>query len=161
MNKENPTRPVSMWPVFIALGIFVLVTAVFVYEFLISSETTGGTADDALNDDTYAEVTQTLLADADPVRGAELVESKGCNACHAGPNAGRLAPPHAEVAALASERRPPLTAAGYVYESILFPGIFVVEGYQNNMPRIYADQLTDAELGDIMAYLLSVEVSGE
>lgn len=160
MTDEIPARPVSKWPVLIALGIFMLVTGVFIYEFLISSEETGGIATEDISEDTYAATAQLLLTGADPARGAELVEEKGCNACHAGPNAGRLAPPHAEVAAFAAERRPPLTAPAYVYEAIVFPGEFVVDGYQNNMPRVYAEQLTDEELGDIIAYLLTADTDG-
>lgn len=155
MNDEMSPRPVSRMPVYIALAILLLITGVFVYEFVISSEEHGGVTEGSITEDTYSEVAQSLLNGANPERGAELVEVKGCNACHGGPNAGRLAPPHSEVSQLAAERRPPLTAAAYVYEAIVFPGAFVVEGYQNNMPRIYADQLSDTELGDIMAYLLS------
>jgi hypothetical protein len=59
------------------------------------------------------------------------------------------------VALLAAERRPSLTAAAYVYESIIYPGAFIVDDYYNNMPRIYHDQIPDDELGDIIAYLLT------
>lgn len=161
MSDETPARQTSKLPVIIALSIFVLITGLFAYELVISSAENGGIADESLTVDTYVSEVNALLLDADPVRGEALVEAKGCNACHAGPNAGRLAPPHAEVARVAAERRPPLTAGAYIYESILFPGALVVESYQNNMPRVYGDQLTEAELGDIIAYLLLNESGGE
>ncbi len=161
MNHETSTRRMSMLPVFIVLFIFLAITAVFIYEFVVTSNDDTGTGDDALTADTYLDVVNDLLTDADVVVGSELVEAKGCNACHAGPNAGRLAPSHSEVAAFASQRRPPLTAEAYIYESIVSPGAYVVEGYQNNMPRVYAGQLTSDELGDIIAYLLLDGSDGE
>lgn len=155
MTQEKSNRTAIGWPVFMALGILILITLVFIYEFAISSEASGGTDDDALSAETYMDIVTPLLVDADAERGAALVESVGCNSCHAGANAGRLGPPHDQVARVAAARRPPLSAAAYIYESILYPGAFVVEGYQNNMPRIYEEQLSDADLGDMIAYLLA------
>jgi hypothetical protein len=59
------------------------------------------------------------------------------------------------IAARAATRRPPLSAAEYVYESITTPTAYVVEGFQPAMPPNYPERLTDQELGDIIAYLLS------
>ncbi|MBC8099359.1 MAG: hypothetical protein H7Y11_07945, partial [Armatimonadetes bacterium] len=51
-------------------------------------------------------------------------------------------------------RRPPLTAEAYLYESILYPTAYEVEGYTGQMPRTYGE-LSDRDLGDIIAYLLT------
>ena len=59
------------------------------------------------------------------------------------------------VADRAATRRPPLTAAQYLYESIISPGAYLVEGYANAMPANFAGRLTQAEIGRIIAYLLS------
>lgn len=149
--KKKP----SSIPIYIAIAILIVFSGIFVLEFLQLSEGTGGTDDENLTAETYMDVVEPLLVDADPESGRELVELWGCNACHAGANAGRLAPAHAEVMQLAAERRPPLTAAAYVYESIIYPGAYTVEGYQGNMPRIYEQQMPEDELGDIIAYLIS------
>lgn len=107
-----------------------------------------------LTEDSYVDIVEFLLASADASRGEDLVESYGCNVCHAGDAAGVVAPPHAEVAELAAERRPPLTAAAYIYESIIHPNYFVVEGYTASMPQNYEELISVTDLGDIIAYLL-------
>lgn len=155
--SDESSRRTSVLPVFIALAILVVFLVVFAIEFLDLSKSSGGVEEADLTVDTYMDIVTHLLENADASRGETLVTQYGCSACHAGNNAGRLAPAHSEVASVASERRPPLTAAAYVYESIIYPGAFVVEGYTNNMPRIYADQIPDADLGDIIAYLISTD----
>ena len=43
----------------------------------------------------------------------------------------------------------------YLYESIINPGAYVVEGYPANvMPANFKDQMTPQEIADIVAYLL-------
>lgn len=156
--SPEPSSRTSAWPVYVALGIFALFAVIFLIEFIGLSRQAGGTEDAALTADTYLNVVIPLLANADPARGPDLLQKHGCSACHAGQNAGYLAPGHAGLYALAAERRPPLTAAAYVYESIVYPGAYIVEGYdQVNMPRIYEQQISPDELGDIIAYLLTPE----
>ncbi len=155
--SDEPSRRTSVLPVFIALAILVVFLVVFAIEFLDLSKSSSGVEEADLTADTYMDIVTPLLENADASRGEALVTQYGCSSCHAGNNAGRLAPAHAEVANVAAERRPPLTAAAYVYESIIYPGAFVVEGYTNNMPRIYVDQIPDADLGDIIAYLISTD----
>lgn len=150
---EQPTGRTSAWPVYIALGLLGLFGIIFLIEFANMSRGDGGAA--TLTADTYMEIVTPLLIDADPANGPALVQQHGCTACHGGNNAGRLAPGYEGLAERASERRPPLTGAAYVYESIIYPGAYTVEGYQNNMPRLYESQIPHDELGDIIAYLLS------
>lgn len=151
-------RRTSAGPVYLIMGLLGIFAVIFLVEFLSLSTGSGGTLEEALTADTYLDEVVPLLADADPARGPELLQKHGCNACHAGQNAGHLAPAHADLGAAAAERRPPLTAAAYVYESILYPGVFIVEGFDEVvMPRIYEQQVPRDELGDIIAYLLSPE----
>lgn len=105
----------------------------------------------------YEANAEALLADADPARGEELVAEYGCNACHAGGNAGVVGPGHAQVTEMAAERREPLSAAAYVYEAILYPDRHLVDGWADIMPNNYDERLSDDELGHIMAYLLQAE----
>lgn len=149
-KKKSPSKV----PIYVAVGILVVFSVIFVIELSQLSEETGGIEDEAITADAYMDVVEPLLVDAEPENGVELVELYGCTACHGGANAGRLAPGYANVAAVAGERRPPMTAAAYIYESIIYPGAYIVEGYQNNMSRIYESQIPPDELGDIIAYLL-------
>jgi len=55
---------------------------------------------------------------------------------------------------VAAERRPPLTASAYIYESIAYPSVYIVPGYPNSMIGNYLDRLSEDEFGDILAYLL-------
>lgn len=150
----SPQMQPGRWPVYIAMAILGIFGAIFLIELVGLSRGSGGTADEDLTATTYMDIVEPLLLNAIPERGAELVEQYGCQVCHGGDHAGRLAPDHALLPDIAAERRPPLTAAAYVYESIIYPGAFVVDGFQNNMPRIYGDKIPDDELGDIIAYLL-------
>ena len=141
--------------VLLAIVILVVFSMVFVLEFLNLSSGSGGLTDEEITASSYLDVVTSLLRDADPEQGAELIEKHGCQSCHGGANAGRLAPGYDELATVAALRRPPMSAPAYIYESIIYPGAFVAEDYQNNMPRVFEDQIQEAELGHIIAYLLS------
>ena len=152
---DETTRRTSVLPVFIALAILAVFLVVFAIEFIDLSKSSGGVDNEQLTAETYMDIITPLLEDADANRAEALLTTYGCFACHAGNGAGRLAPSHLDLAVIAAERRPPLTAAAYVYESIIYPGAFVVDGYPNNMPRIYEDQIPEDELGDIITYLIA------
>lgn len=94
---------------------------------------------------------------ADPV---SLFEAKGCSGCHAGPaTAGlsRPAPALTDAAAWAGDRRPGLTAADYLAESIRQPSAFISPEYTTvggplvGMPDLGLD---DAEIDQLVDYLL-------
>lgn len=152
--ENKPTRRTAVWPVYVALAILIIFGAIFVWEVIEFSRESEGAATD-ISEDAYMDIVTPLLADADPERGPQLLQRHGCNACHAGDNAGRLAPGYDGLARTAAQRRPPMSAEAYLYESIIHPGAYVVEGYMNNMPRIYESQIPEDELGDIIAYLMT------
>ena len=104
----------------------------------------------------------------DPVRGAEIFQSgingaPPCGACHAvesgsagramygvgGPNLGGLS-------LRAGDRVEGLSAEEYVHNSIIDPAAYVVEGFGNNMYKGFADQLTEQDIADLVAYALSL-----
>ena len=97
--------------------------------------------------DCVADVAELLIA-ADPALAPALLEEKACLACH---NLPSIAPPLEIVGVLAASRRPPLSAAAYLYESLVYPNAFIVEGYNATMP---IPTLEPAELGALIAYLL-------
>lgn len=157
-QPQESTARGANWTVFIVLVLFVVVAFFFALEFITysQSDTTRGEAVETLQPASYAtEVTALLrVGAADPARGAELVALNGCTSCHANPTAN-LAPQFTGIGARAGERRPPLTAEAYLYESIVFPGAYVVEGYSNVMAANYG-ALSDEDLGAIIAYLLTL-----
>ncbi len=153
MNKR-----VSAWPVFLALALLAGVTLVFLIEFVISTETEMAAVQampEPQTTNAYAEQVEALLAEADSQNGARLVEQHNCVACHRQGAVNGIAPAFTGLAERAASRRPPLPAAAYLYESITHPLAFVVEGFNPAMPQNYPDVLSDRELGDIIAYLLT------
>ena len=92
--------------------------------------------------------------------GREIFISSGCNACHTLDDADATAevgPDLNELAALAEDRDPKLSAEEYVKESIVDPPASVVKGYSGDtMPGNFADQLTPEEIDTLVKYLLGL-----
>lgn len=154
MSPETPSqRQPARWPIFVAIALLVVVAAVFVIEFITASATPDGQITE-ITADSYMDIVTPFLADADPQNGAALLEQYGCAACHIVGAANNIAPPFEGLTEVAAQRRPPLTAEAYIYESIIYPSVYVVEGYPPSMAQDYRERLTDDELGDIIAYLL-------
>lgn len=158
--SQSDVRKTSPWPAVIAIGVLLLFGALFLAEI---AEVSGGDASiptpaQTLVAETYADEVARLLQDADPARGEALVKRYACVSCHEGAGAqNRLAPVWDGLASVAADRHPPLSAAAYLYESIVYPRAHEVEGYTGQMPLIYGRTIPDAELGDIIAYLLTKE----
>lgn len=140
----------------LGLTLLIMVAAVFVVAFVVASQPRAATPANAAPD--VETVVAALLADADAVRGADLVVEKQCVNCHIYA-AGMAAPGWNGLADRAGERQPPLSAAAYLYESITDPAAYVVEGYSPSMPVNFNDTLTPQELGDIIAHLLTLRSS--
>ncbi len=111
-----------------------------------------------------------------PEAGETIFWGKGkCYTCHAvgsrgnairGPNQGEAGPLGMAVGARAEERArertqatgKPFTATGYLVESVLDPGAYVVQGYKNEMPKPMRPpiSLKPEELTAVIAYLQSL-----
>lgn len=94
----------------------------------------------------------------DPIaRGRQVYRQLGCGSCHE-PNlfGQRLGPPLDHIDTVAETRRPGMSAADYLKESILDPGAYLVPGYQDSMPRGIGRDLTPTDLEALVAYLLSL-----
>jgi cytochrome c551/c552 len=146
------TKRTTSWAVYLTLFIIAALSLIFLFEFVnvSQSEMVGQSTTTAGVDSARVSA---LLANADASNGAALVTAYGCAACHRSPT--HIAPSFVGIAERAATRRPPLSAAEYVYESITNPTAYVVDGFQPAMPPNYPERLTDQELGDIIAYLLS------
>lgn len=153
-TTENAPKKLSSLPILIGIGLIIGFGVIFLFEMLQLTRPTGGLDDQSVSAESYLADVTPLLANADPQRGFELVKNKGCLGCH-GENTNNLAPAYSETHREAANRRPPMTAEGYLYESIMYPNAFKVRDYITNMPINYADGLTPQEIGDIIAYLLS------
>jgi mono/diheme cytochrome c family protein len=75
-----------------------------------------------------------------------------CAACHgaqdgAGPSLGGMAD-------RAATRVPGQSAADYLRESIVNPGEYLVEGYENIMPAGYGDQFSEHELDSLVKFIV-------
>ncbi len=94
---------------------------------------------------------ETAGVEGDPAAGEPLFV-QNCASCH-GEEDG-VGPALPGMAERAAERVEGMSAEDYLHESIVDPGAYVVEGYQNIMPPGYGDQFSEQELQDIIAYMM-------
>ncbi len=82
---------------------------------------------------------------------------QSCKTCHRRDTDTRLVGPGLfGIRVRAATRVEGLSAEEYVRQSITDPAAFVVPGFPNIMPRLFARTLSDQELADIAAYVLSL-----
>lgn len=157
MAPNQPQRkPFRIDPPLVIALVFFIVTAFVAVIIVINppaSNVSQGTGT-PITADTYRAQVDALLAIAQPQDAESALVRYGCVACHRAGNAA-LAPAWDGLAARAATERPPLTAAAYIYESIVDPGVFLVEGYNDVMPHDFATRMSQQELADVLAYLLS------
>lgn len=152
---ETPTtkRPISA-AVVVTIAMLVLASFAFFAVLILFSPTNVGGAVGAPSE-RYIEIADRLLIVGDPAQAEAALERHACIACHR-LGGERVAPPWGEaLVAAAGERRPPLTAAEYVYEAIVHPNVHIVDGYPASMPQDYGTRMTEQEIADVMAYLLN------
>jgi hypothetical protein len=153
-KKKTSTRGV----VLVTVVIVVLFSGLFLIEFIRASQNKPD-SDATLTADSYMTEVSALLEGADAARGEAVITAYECHTCHI-TGAGQVAPAFTGLGELAATRRPPLTAAAYLYESIVNPLAHLVEResgetYPPAMPTNYPERLTKQELGDAIAYLLT------
>jgi mono/diheme cytochrome c family protein len=88
--------------------------------------------------------------------GQALFTAQGCAACHSTGSNTVVGPGLQGVGTRAVSRVSGLTAEAYFRQSVRDPGAFIVPGFNNLMPTIYAS-ISDADLNDLVAYLLSLK----
>ncbi len=101
---------------------------------------------------------------ADPVAGRKLFmgttlgTNTGCIVCHSLEPGRRLVGPSlAGVATRAPTAVPGLSAEAYLRQSIVEPNAHVVEGYPpNQMPPNFAETLSEQQISDLVAFLLTL-----
>jgi len=137
----------------LAIALLIIVTIVFAVAFVATS-TPESTSSPAIDAQSYATEVAAALEGSSASEGEALIEALHCSACHVS-GEGRVAPLFIGLDERAATRRPPLSPAQYLYESIVLPGAYLADGYANSMPANFADRLTQAEIGHIIAFLLS------
>ncbi len=93
-----------------------------------------------------------LPAAGDPANGEQLFAAS-CGGCH-GPADG-AGPALTGMGEQAATRVDGVPAAEYLYQSIVDPGAYVVEGFVDIMPTTYGEDYSDDELNNIVAYILT------
>ncbi len=101
------------------------------------------------------------LPAGDVARGAALFDqpvngAAACSACHAAGTERRAGPPLAGYGQSAGARVPDEDPAEYTFYSIIRPSRYVVRGYSNTMPSDYDKRLSQQQIADLIAYLLSL-----
>ncbi len=152
-QKRTPSKQTQASLV-LAVTLFVAVSFVFVIVFIVSSTSVAPVPSSVEGQSYAAEVAAALEGSVASI-GAALTDEQNCGACHVLGD-GRAAPLFTGIADRAAEQRPPLSAEQYLYEAIMYPGVYVLEPYPNSMPDYYDERLSQQEIGHIIAYLLTL-----
>ncbi|HZD23258.1 MAG TPA: cytochrome c [Acidimicrobiia bacterium] len=115
---------------------------------------------ESLGDGDSAGYEDVIVWDVDAAaRGATLAQEQGCFDCHTTDGSQGSGPTWKGLASSVI----PLTGGGevtvddnYLFNSIVDPANQIVEGYENLMPRFYADQLNDDQITDLVEYIKSL-----
>jgi cytochrome c553 len=108
-----------------------------------------------------------VVQPGDPVAGEklfkqtqELAGAPTCATCHVlAPGEPAVVGPNLSgIATVAGQRVEGQSAEVYLYTSITDPYAYVVQGYQSSiMVRNYADYLTEQQINDMVAFLMTLE----
>jgi len=104
------------------------------------------------------------ITGGNPKRGRDIFfassigASAGCRVCHSiKPNERKVGPSLAGIATRAATRVPGLSAEEYIRQSIEAPGAYVVEGFPNAMLPDMAKKLSDQQMDDLIAFLMTLK----
>jgi len=95
------------------------------------------------------------LPKGNPDNGAKLFMSMGCSGCHGQQKDQRIVgPSFYGLWGRAATRKPGYGSAEYIYESIVNPNAYVVQGFQGGiMPQTFSKQLSPQDMADILAWI--------
>ncbi len=94
----------------------------------------------------------TAPAAGDAASGKVLFD-RACSSCHGA--ADGAGPALTGMGERAATRVEGMTAQDYLHEAIVEPGAHLVEGFNDIMPKTYGEQYDEAQLADIIAYILT------
>lgn len=92
--------------------------------------------------------------------GRELYDTGGptgtaCSTCHTLDGTTLVGPSFQGIADRAGDRVSGMTAEEYIHQSIVDPSAHIVEGYDDLMPAIYGQQLSDEQVNELVAFLMT------
>ena len=88
----------------------------------------------------------------------KTVFQQNCASCHSNvPDQIVVGPSLFGIAQRAASRAPGQDAETYLLTSIMNPGAYVVEGFDDLMPQSFAKSLTGEEIDAVVAYLLTLK----
>ncbi|MBO83125.1 MAG: hypothetical protein CL506_02020 [Actinobacteria bacterium] len=89
--------------------------------------------------------------------GKYLFTNQGCSGCHSLTDKDIVGPGMQGILGKAATRVSGLTAEEYIYNSIVSPNEYMVEGYPENvMPQTFGN-LSEEELNALISYLKTIE----
>lgn len=98
------------------------------------------------------------LPDGDAANGEKIFANQSCQTCHVDLAVGPVFPGDPPLGLVAETRRPGYSAELYLYESIVEPNAYIVPGFQDSiMPSEFSKTLSEQELADLVAYLVSLK----
>ena len=152
---SDPEAPKRRQPALIAVIALLIVAAAAIV--IVIALNAGGAPGNGQNPDSsaYAAELAEAMANADAESGEALIYEFECYTCHVLGD-GSLSPFFDGIGLLAAERRPPLNAEQYLYEAIVYPSAFLLEDYSDSMPGDYGERVSPGQIGDMIAYLLSL-----
>jgi hypothetical protein len=136
-----------------ALLLIVIVLIAFVAVVITNLQGVEVGGEEPVSAESYRARVDALLAIGQPENAEAAMTKFTCIACHRGESA--VGPLFEGIAERAATRRPPMPADAYIYESIIHPSAYVVEGYNDVMLRDIGTRISDQELADIISYLLT------
>ena len=104
------------------------------------------------------EVVEDAAVSGDPVRGQQVFNANACSACHMVDSQSALVGPGLQgVGAIAETRVEGMSAEDYLHEAIVDPNAHIVPGFsQGIMPATFGTTLSEDDLADLIAYLMSL-----
>lgn len=92
--------------------------------------------------------------------GRELYDTGGptgtaCSTCHTLDGTTLVGPSFEGLSERAGDRIEGMSAEEYLHQSIVDPSVHLVEGYDDLMPDVYGDQLSEEQVNELVAFLMT------
>lgn len=96
------------------------------------------------------------LPAGEAARGAQVFSAAGCHGCHMDKPVGPSFIGQPSLGSAAATRREGYSAELYLFESIIQPRAYIVQGYGADlMPQNFSKTLSAQDLADLVAYLMT------
>ena len=100
------------------------------------------------------------VSDDPVVRGETWYDQYGCFACHSVDGTKKIGPSFLDIYGKSEAFEDGSTALideAYLLESITNPGARIVQGYADAMPKNFSEQLTEAQINDLIEFIKSLK----